>query len=107
METRLTSAPWMLHISWEELATLSVCLAIDVLEIMSPVLMIPLIGDLIDLIGFLFTAVYFNWVGVIALFELIPGMDPLPFFTLSWLVWYVSRRRRFKKKLEENLEDWK
>ncbi len=106
METENVSAPWVLKISWEELTTLSVCLCLDLLEFVAPILLTPVFGDILDLAGFLFCAVYFNVVGAISLLELVPGLDVVPFFSLTWLTWYLLRRRRLRQRVEEQLGEW-
>ena len=106
MESETISAPWILKISWEELITLSVCLFLDLLELLAPMLLAPMIGDVLDLTGFLFCAIYFNIVGAISLLELVPGLDVIPFFSLTWLTWYLLRRRRLQQQTEEQLGEW-
>jgi hypothetical protein len=106
LEAETISAPWVFKISWEELATLSICLILDIIEFIAPIFLIPIIGDVIDFIGFIFCVIYYNYVGAIALLELVPGLDIIPFFTITWLLWYSLRRRRLKKKLEKELEEW-
>ena len=54
----------------------------------------------------IFSAVYFNWIGAVALLELIPGLDIVPFFTFAWIAWYTYRRRKMKKRLNKELERW-
>jgi hypothetical protein len=106
MQSEAVSAPWLLRLSWEELTTLSVCLSLDILELAAPVLLGPILGDLIPFVGLMFTAYYFRWFAAISLLELLPGLDPVPFFTLTWLSWYVNRRRRLRRELESELEKW-
>lgn len=106
MESETISAPWILKISWEELMTLLVCLCLDLLEFVAPILLTPILGDMLDLAGFLFCAVYFNVVGAISLLELVPGLDVVPIFSLTWLTWYLLRRRRMRKRVEEQLGEW-
>lgn len=106
MESETISAPWILKISWEELMTLLVCLCLDLLEFVAPILLTPVLGDMLDLAGFLFCAVYFNVVGAISLLELVPGLDVVPIFSLTWLTWYLLRRRRMRKRVEEQLGEW-
>jgi hypothetical protein len=106
LETQTVSAPWILKISWEELATLSICLGLDLIEYIAPIFLTPLIGDVIDFIGFIFCVVYYNFLGIFALAELIPGLDIVPFFTMTWLIWYYMRRRRLQKRLDQELEQW-
>lgn len=106
METQTVSAPWILKISWEELATLSICLGLDLIEYIAPIFLTPLIGDVIDFVGFIFCVVYYNFLGIFALAELVPGLDIVPFFTMTWLIWYYMRRRRLQKRLDQELEQW-
>ncbi|MCW4050790.1 MAG: hypothetical protein NWE89_13750 [Candidatus Bathyarchaeota archaeon] len=106
MESKIVSAQWLQKISWEELMTLTVCLTIDLLEYAVPILMSPIYGDILDIVGFVFAAIYFNLIGAITLLELIPGLDIVPFFTLTWLTWYIYRRRKLRKRMDEELEKW-
>jgi hypothetical protein len=106
MESEVVSAPWLLRISWDELMTLIICLTLDILDYVFPLSLTPLYGNIIDFIGLIFTAIYFKWIGSITLFELIPGFDVFPFFTVSWVVWYTFRRRKLNKRLNKELEQW-
>lgn len=106
METETVSAPWILSLSWEELTTLIVCLSLDILEFIAPMLLTPVLGDILDLAGFLFCAVYFNVIGAISLLELVPGLDVVPFFSLTWLTWYLHRRRKLRQRVDEHLGEW-
>ena len=106
MEAETASAPWILSVSWEELTTLVVCLCLDVSEFVAPMMLTPMLGDLLDLAGFLFCAVYFNVIGAISLLELVPGLDVIPFFSLTWLTWYLHRRRKLRQRTEEQLGEW-
>ena len=106
MESETISAPWILKISWEEFMTLLVCLCLDLLEFVAPILLTPVLGDILDLAGFLFCAVYFNVVGAISLLELVPGLDVVPIFSLTWLTWFLLRRRRLRQRVEEQLGEW-
>lgn len=106
METETVSAPWILKVSWEELTTLIVCLSLDILEFIAPMLLTPVLGDILDLAGFLFCAVYFNVIGAISLLELVPGLDVIPLFSLTWLTWYLYRRRKLRQRAEEHLGEW-
>lgn len=106
LETETVSAPWILSVSWEELTTLILCLSLDVLEFIAPMLLTPVLGDILDLAGFLFCVVYFNVVGAISLLELVPGLDVVPFFSLTWLTWYLCRRRKLQQRVEEQLGEW-
>ncbi|MFQ6053110.1 MAG: hypothetical protein ACE5OO_02625 [Candidatus Bathyarchaeia archaeon] len=107
LSLRTLSKPWLVDLSWEELTTLIVCLGLDFIEYIFPALMTPLLGDLLDLAGIVFCGIYFRWIGAVALLELIPGLDVLPNFTITWLVWYVFKRWRAKARLESELERWR
>ncbi|OGD44632.1 hypothetical protein A3K69_01395 [Candidatus Bathyarchaeota archaeon RBG_16_57_9] len=106
MQSETISAPWLLRVYWEELATLLVCLSLDLIELLSPTLLSPITGDLLDFAGLLFAALYFKWFAAIGLLELLPGLDAVPFLTLSWAAWFAYRRRRMRRSVERMLEDW-
>ncbi|HUS77732.1 MAG TPA: hypothetical protein VM050_03615 [Patescibacteria group bacterium] len=107
MTNRNLSAPWLVRMNWDELAALLICLSLDLLEYVVPVLMAPFIGDVVDLFGVASCVFFFNWMGFLALFELLPGFDVIPVFTLTWLIWYLFKRRSDRLRMEEMLEDWK
>ena len=81
-------------LSYGEFVNLIICLSIDIVEYIFPVLMLPLIGDLFDLVGIATCLVLFRVVGLIALLELVPGLDILPMNTITWFVWLVLKRQR-------------
>jgi len=81
-------------LSYSEFVNLIICLSIDIVEYIFPVLMLPLIGDLFDLVGIATCLVLFRVVGLIALLELVPGLDILPMNTITWFVWLVLKRQR-------------
>ena len=105
--TKTLSAPWLTRLNWDELASLAVCIALDILEYTYPMLMAPISGDILDIGGILFCSFFFGWAGLVSLFELVPGLDLLPTFTMTWVVWYILRRRKEYGKIEEELERWK
>jgi len=107
MSTKTLSAPWLISLWWEELATLVVCLSLDFIEFLFPPLMAPLVGDFLDLAGVVFCIVFFRWPGFISFIELIPGIDVLPIFTVTWLIWYFFKRRRDRALMEYQLERWR
>ena len=107
LSVKSLSAPWLIRLWWEELSTLVVCLILDFVEYLIPPLMAPLVGDLIDLAGIVFCVIFFRRLGFISILELIPGLDALPLFTITWLVWYVFKRRSAKIRIEEELERWR
>lgn len=107
LSLRTLSKPWLVGLSWEELTTLVVCLGLDFVELIAPVLMVPLVGDILDFAGVVFCVAFFHRLGFISLLELIPGLDALPNFTVTWLVWYLFKRRRDRMKMEVELERWR
>jgi len=76
----------------EELMGLVVCVALDVVEYILSILLLPLVGDIIDLGGIIFSLYYFKWIGLLTLLELVPGGDLLPLYIIAWLAWYSLRK---------------
>ena len=101
------NAPWEQLLTWEEMMTLAVCLSIDFLEYLIPLMMTPIIGDMVDLVGIVFTLIYFSWYGALPMLELIPGFDILPLYTITWITWYLQSSRVKKKQLKEELDSWR
>lgn len=99
--------PWLIRLFWDEMVTLLVCVSLDVIEYLFPLLMIPVAGDLIDIIGLSFCTYFFNWIGLISVLELIPGLDALPIFTATWLIWYFLKRRKARMTQDDKLESWR
>ena len=89
--------------SYRELINLIICVFFDVLDYAIPILRIPLIGDVFDILGLVITVVLFGWIGLISLLEFVPGLDILPMSTVNWLIWMYSKRS--KEWLSEN--KWK
>ena len=104
---RSISVPWLLRQYWDELLTLLICVGFDLIEYLFPPLMMPISGDLIDIVGITLSVLFFRWFGVITFLELIPGFDTLPIFTFAWLLWYYSKRKKETRIHEAELEDWK
>ena len=77
-----------------EILTLIVCIILDIVEYTFAALLLPVFGDFLDVIGIAACFVMFRLIGVISLFELVPGADILPIFMITWLIWYLVRRRR-------------
>lgn len=107
MSVKPLSVPWLIRLYWDEVVTLIICVGLDLIEYVFPLLMIPVAGDLIDIIGLSFCIYFFNWIGLISLLELIPGLDSLPIFTATWLTWYILKRRQARMKQDYELEGWR
>ena len=81
-------------LSYSEFVRLVISLSIDIVEYIVPVLMLPLIGDLFDIVGVATSIYLFREAGLLALLELVPGLDFLPMNTIAWFVWLVLKRQR-------------
>jgi hypothetical protein len=106
MELKTIETPWS-SITWEDMATLAICLALDLLDYIVPFMATPVYGDILDFTGIVFCMLFFNWVGVVTFLEIIPGTDIIPIFSITWLSWYINISRVRRKKLEQELEQWK
>ncbi|MCK5402789.1 hypothetical protein KAI60_01630 [Candidatus Bathyarchaeota archaeon] len=80
--------------SYRELINLIICIFLDSLDYIIPILRLPLIGDLFDLLGLAIAFVLFGWIGLISLFEFVPGLDLLPMSTVNWIIWIYSKRSK-------------
>jgi hypothetical protein len=85
-----------------ELLSLILCIVLDISEYMVAVLMIPLIGDTLDIAGIVACLLIFHWIGFVSVFELVPGADILPIFIITWLAWYFLKKTRKKGKIKKN-----
>jgi hypothetical protein len=80
---------------------------LDLVEYLFPLLMMPVAGDPLDLLGITLSVFFFKWIGVITFLELIPGLDTLPIFTFAWFLWYLMKRRREGKRQDAELDGWR
>ena len=107
MTSKTLSAPWLTRLNWDELTALLICLSLDIIEYPMPILMAPYSGDVLDLLGTVICVYLFGIPGFLSLFELIPGLDILPVFTLTWVLWYSLERRKAQFEIEQKLDEWK
>jgi len=86
-----------------ELFSLILCIVLDISEYAAAVLTMPVVGDMLDVFGIIACLVLFRWIGIVSLFELVPGADILPIFIITWLVWYFlkKQKREEQKKLQK------
>ena len=84
--------PPFVTLTQDELIKLAVCLFLDIVEYILPLLMVPLVGDFIDIGGLVLSFYMFGWVGGIVLLELLPGGDLLPMYLIAWVAWYALKR---------------
>jgi hypothetical protein len=78
----------------DELLFLAICILLDVSEYVVVVLLAPIVGDVLDIVAIIACLAMFRWVGLLSLFELVPGADILPIFIITWLIWYFVKKRR-------------
>ena len=93
----LKSVPNYFIFAEDELLFLIVCVVLDISEYMFAVLLLPTVGDFLDIAGIVACFAMFRWVGVVSLVELVPGADIFPVFIITWLIWYYLRKSRKKK----------
>jgi len=74
---------------------------LDISEYVAAVLLLPVVGDVLDLVGIIACFVMFRWIGIVSLFELVPGADIFPIFIITWLLWYFVKKQ--KKEEQERL----
>ncbi len=85
-----------------ELFSLILCIVLDISEYVAAVLLLPVVGDMLDVVGIIACLVMFRWIGIVSLFELVPGADILPIFIITWLAWYFVKKT--KKEERERLQ---
>ena len=76
-----------------ELFSLVLCVILDIIEYAAVVLMIPVVGDMFDIVGILICIAIFRWIGLVSLVELVPGADVLPIFIITGLMWYFLKKK--------------
>jgi len=92
--------PKIIELTEEEFVRLLISIFFDFVELAFPILLGPIIGDVLDLIGATVGFILFGWIGVINLLELIPFADYIPLFIISWIVWFYLKRKRERRELE-------
>ena len=107
MESYTLETQWSRFFTWEDLSTLAVCLALDLLDFLVPFMSTPIFGDILDFSGIAFCVIFFNWIGAFTILEIIPGLDIIPFYSITWLTWYLNTSRAKRKNLQQQLEQWK
>ena len=81
-----------------ELFFLSVCIILDISEYIVAILLLPFFGDILDITGIITSFLMFSWIGFISILELVPGADILPIFIITWIIWYITKKRRLPLK---------
>ena len=91
----------------DEIVRLLICIAFDVAEYILPVLLMPIIGDVLDIAGIGLGIILFGWYGLLSVLEFLPFFDFFPFFILTWIIWYYVKKQREKQKLKKLKEKWR
>jgi hypothetical protein len=91
----------------DEAVRLMICVAFDVVEYAIPILLTPIIGDILDIVGLGVGIVLFGWFGLISILEFLPIVDYFPVFILMWTIWYYLKKQDEKEKLARLKEKWK
>jgi len=73
-------------------------MVLDISEYVVTILLLPSVGDFLDIVGIIACLVMFRWVGIVSLLELVPGADIFPIFIITWLIWYFFKKRRKKEE---------
>lgn len=84
-----------------ELLTLAVCIMLDISEYMFAILLLPVAGDFLDIVGIIACFAMFRLIGIVSLLELVPGVDVLPTFIITWLIWYLAKKTKKSVTIEK------
>ena len=93
-KTRSANVPQYFVFTEIEIISLVFCIILDVIEYAAAILIMPLAGDLFDVVGILFCIVVFRWIGLFSFMELVPGADVFPVFIITWLIWYFLKKQK-------------
>jgi len=91
----------------DEAIRLIICVVFDVAEYAFPILLTPIIGDILDIAGIGLGIALFGWLGLISIVEFLPLVDYFPVFILTWIVWYYMKRQEEKERVERLKKKWK
>jgi hypothetical protein len=93
--------------STDEILRLFICVIFDIAEYVFPILLMPFVGDILDIAGIGLGLTLFGWYGLISLIEFIPLIDYFPVFILIWIVWYNIKKQKEKEFISKQKEKWK
>ena len=93
-KTRSAHVPQYFVFTEIEFISLIFCIILDVIEYAAAILIMPLAGDLFDVVGILFCILIFRWIGLFSFVELVPGADVFTIFIITWLIWYFLKKQR-------------
>jgi len=85
--------------SLREIINLIICIFLDIVDYIIPILRTPLIGDLLDVVGLMIAILLFGVLGLLSSLEFVPSFDIIPMSTVNWLVWiYLKRSKEWTTK---------
>jgi len=90
---KIDSIPKYFVFSEYELLFLVICIILDISEYVITILLQPWLGDILDIVGIVACLLMFRLEGVVSLLELVPGLDVLPIFIITWVIWYYLKRQ--------------
>ena len=99
-------APRYFLLTESELLSLIICVLLDISEYVVIILVMPVVGDLFDILGTIACLLMFRLVGIISLLEFVPGADIFPIFIITWLIWYYLKKRRERETRESQQKKW-
>lgn len=99
--------PKYVMIPLDVLVRLIVCVIFDVAEFLFPIFLIPLVGDMLDVVGLGVGLLMFGWVGGLAALEFLPMADYFPIFISTWALWYYLQRERARREREKLEKKWR
>ena len=107
-ETRREFKPLKyIALTLDEAARLIACVSLDIGEYAAPVLLTPIVGDILDIAGVGAGVIMFGWIGLLSSLEFLPMADFFPIFIFTWIVWYYLKKEKEKSELERLKEKWK
>lgn len=99
--------PKYVSLSLDEAVRLMICVLFDVAEYAIPVLLTPMVGDVLDIVGIGAGILMFGWIGLLSILEFIPMADILPIFISTWIIWYYMKKEKEKEQQRRYREKWK
>ena len=93
--------------TYDEAIRLLICMFFDLIEYISPVLLAPILGDAIDVLGFGLGIFLFRWIGLLSLLEFFPYADVLPIFIITWIIWFLLKKQKEKDAYLRLQQEWK
>ena len=99
--------PRYVSLSLDEAVRLMICVLFDVAEYAVPILLIPVVGDVLDIVGIGLGMFMFGWIGLVSILEFIPMADIFPTFIFIWIIWYYMKKEKEKEQQKRFKEKWK